>query len=123
MHVAQADGVACLAAVKACVLSDGDADVITKRIDDCGANAATGSAPCNDEAVTAEQRQIAYQITSKKDARLLLIYNNILWLWREFGNDFVRVAVSGFHGRRLGGAIVLPGPAARIPVILAEGVE
>ena len=66
MHVAQADGVACLAAVKACVLSDSDADVITKRINDCGANAATGSAPCNDEAVTAEQRQIAYQITFKK---------------------------------------------------------
>ena len=31
-----------------------------------------------------------------------------------------RVTVGGFHGRRLGGAIVLPGPAARIPVILAE---
>jgi hypothetical protein len=68
VHVAEADRVTGLAAVEACVFNDSDADVITKRIDDSGANAAACSAPGNDQAIGAEQRQVTYQIASKKDA-------------------------------------------------------
>ena len=120
VHVAEAERVTGLAAVEAGVFNDSDADVITKCIDDSGTNAAACRAPGNDQAIGAEQRQVTHQIASKKDAWLLLINNNVLRLRRKFGNDFVRITVGGFRRRRFGGAIVLPGPAAQIPVIHAE---
>ena len=109
-----------LAAVEACVFGDSDADIITKRINDSGANAAACSAPGNDQAVAPEQHQVAHKIASKKYARLLLINNDVLRSRRKFSNDFVRIEVGEFCRRGFGGAIVLPGPTARIPVIFAN---
>jgi hypothetical protein len=114
VHVAEAESVTGLAAVEACVFDDSDADIITKRINDSGANAAACSAPDNDQAVAPEQRQVAHQSASKKDAWLLLINNDVLRLRRKFSNDFVRITVGEFSRRGFGGAIVLPGPTARI---------
>src|SRR5262249_45257049 len=115
-----------LGAVEAPLLGDGDAEVVAEGVDHGGADAAARRRPRHDDAVTAEEDEIAQKIGPEEAARLLFPDDDVVRLRRDLVHDLVAVAQGPRDAGRFFGAAVLPGPAPRIPVIgtaHASGVD
>src|SRR5206468_3827818 len=82
-----------------------------------GANAPAGGRPRHDHAVAAEEDEIAQQIGAEEAARLLLEDDDVVGLWRDLVDDLVAVAPGVPDEGLFLRAVVLPGPAAGVPVV------
>src|SRR5262249_21231851 len=126
VHVAQADGVACLATVEAAFLCKGYAIVEAERVDHGGAHAARSRRPDDDDAVAAEEGQIGSEVRPEEARRLLLSDHYVFRTGGDHRDDLV--AVDGIVGAapRLLAAGALPPPAAGVPIVgaaLPGGVD
>src|SRR6185437_2506541 len=84
-----------------------------------GAHAAARRRAGDDDAVAAQEPEIAQHVGTEKSARLLLAHDDVLRRRRDLVDDVVAVAIDAGHARPLGIARILPRPAAGIPAIVA----
>src|ERR1700722_4383993 len=119
VHVAQIDGVARLRAVEATFLGQRDAVIQAEAIEHGGAHAAGRSGAGDDQAVAAEQRQIARHVGAEEAGRLLLEHHDVLRLGRDRGDDLVAVEIGDDGVAILVAARILPQPGAGIPIVVA----
>src|SRR5438128_973791 len=117
LHVAEVDGVAGLGAVEAGLLGDGHAELVAEGLEPGGADTAARRRPRHDDAVTAEEDEVAQEIGPEETARLLLQDDDVVRLRRDLVHDVVAVAVGPRDHGALVGAAVLPGPAPGVPVV------
>src|SRR5262249_4308550 len=93
IHIAEVDGVARLRTVEAALFGERDAIVEAERIEDGSAHTARRGRTGDDHAVAAKQGQIARHIGAEKAGWLLLQHDDVLWPWRDFGDDVVAIHV------------------------------
>src|SRR5580700_6541802 len=119
VHVAQIDGVARLRAVEATFLGERDAVIQAEAVEHGGAHAARRGGAGDDEAVAAEQRQVARHVGAEEAGRLLLEHHDVLRLGRDRGDDLVAVEIGDDGVPVLVAARILPQPGAGIPIVVA----
>src|SRR5580692_7032034 len=119
VHVAQIDGVARLRAVEAAFLGQRDAVIQAEAVEHGGAHAARRGGAGDDQAVAAEQRQIARHVGAEEARRLLLEHHDVLRFGRDRGDDLVAVEIGDDGMPVLVAARILPQPRAGIPIVVA----
>src|ERR1700722_4012653 len=119
IHVAQIDGVARLRPVEAAFLGQRDAVIQAEAVEHGGADAARRGGADNDEAVAAEQGEIARHVGAEEPGRFLLEHHDVLRLRRDRGDDLVAVEIADDGVPVLIAARILPQPGAGIPIVVA----
>ena len=75
----------CLGAIEAPVLRHDRTDVVAESVDHSGPDAAACRRPCDQDAVAAQEGQIALERSSGEGAGLLLVNDDVA----RFGCDFI----------------------------------